>query len=447
MNDPLPAAAPADRWQAWVASAAVYVEPRVLLVGVLGFSSGLPLLLTLSTLGIWLSEAGVSKTQIGLFAFVGLPYTFKFAWAPLLDRLALPWAGARLGRRRGWALLVQILLLFAIAAMGRFDPARDLALIAVLALVIAFLSASQDIVLDALRIELLEERQQGAGAAIFVTGYRVGLLAAGAGALFVAQYSGWAWAFAATAALVALGMAAVLAAPEAPHSEPAAESLQDWLERAVLAPFREFAGRGDWLLLLAFIVLYKLGDSLAGIMAGPFYVEVGFTKGEIAAVSKVFGLWASIVGGVLGGIYVHRAGILKALMLFGILQLLSNLMFAVQAHVGADLTLLTATITIENVSGGMGTAAFVAYLSALCHVQYTATQYALLSALMALGRTALSAPAGWLAEQIDWVSFFAATTLGAVPGLLLLAWLIRRGHRPSARGGADEEAQGRGTPR
>lgn len=428
-----------NRLQAWLQSILVYLEPRLLLVGVLGFASGLPLLLTLSTLGIWLSEAGVSKTQIGLFAFVGLPYTFKFAWSPLIDKLSLPFIGRRLGQRRSWALAIQVLLALAVLAMGTLDPADDLVAVAVVALLIAVLSASQDIVLDAFRIELLEERQQGAGAAIFVTGYRVGLLAAGAGALFVAQHAGWGWAFGATAGLVGVGMLAVLIAPDRALQQSRYRSFQAWLQQAVIAPFGEFAARRDWLLLLAFIVLYKLGDSLAGIMAGPFYVEIGFTKSEIAAVSKVFGLWASIVGGLLGGIYVHRAGILKALMLFGILQLLSNLMFALQAHVGADVALLTATITIENVSGGMGTAAFVAYLSALCHAQYTATQYALLSALMALGRTALSAPGGWLADQIDWVPFFAATAVGALPGLLLLAWLIHREHRPSARGDDDAE--------
>ena len=419
--------------RAWLDAARVYLEPRVLLVMALGFSSGLPLLLTLSTLSVWLAEEGVSKTTIGLFALVGAPYTFKFLWAPVIDRSRLPWLDRRLGRRRGWAVLIQLLLAAAIVALGATDPSVDPFATAACAVLVAFLSASQDVVLDAFRVELLEERQQGAGAAVYVMGYRIGMLAAGAGALFLAEAATWFWVHAAMAGLLAFGAAGVLLAPEprtAPRAASARRSAAAWLYEAVVEPFADFLRRPGWLAILAFIVFYKFGDSLAGVMANPFYLEMGFTKSEIAGVSKIFGLWATLIGGALGGLIVARFGILPSLFVCGVLQMLSNLLFAVQATVGHDLAMLTVVIAAENVASGMGTAAFVAYLSALCNVAYTATQYALFSALMAFARTVLSAPGGALAEGLGWVWFFVLTTLAAIPGLLLLAWLGARGFRP-----------------
>ena len=412
---------------------------RVIAILFLGFSSGLPLLLTFSTLSVWLTEDGISKTEIGLFALVGLPYSIKFLWAPLIDRLPLPPFTTALGRRRGWCLFTQVMLAIAIVGLGSSDPLVNPAGTAAWALAVTFASASQDIVIDALRVEVLDEPQFGAGAAMIVAGYRIGLLVAGAGALFLAEAFDWFWVYAAMAACMAVGMLTVLALPEpgtaiAEDGAPASRvNILRWLREAVIDPFAEFLGRGGWFAILAFVLFYKFGDSLAGVMANPFYLELGFSKSEIASVSKIFGLGATLVGGFAGGLIVARLGIMPSLLLCGILQMGSNLMFAVQAAVGHSVPMLTVTIAVENVTGGMGTAAFVAYLSALCNVAYTATQYALLSSFMAFARTVLSAPGGWLADRIDWVSFFILTTVAAIPGLLLWWWLRRRGFVPHAR--------------
>ena len=420
----------------------VYLRPRVLIVFAMGFASGLPLLLTLSTLSLWLAEAGIDKTTIGLFALVGLPYSIKFLWSPVIDRVPLPPLTTLLGRRRGWCFAIQALLMVAIMAMATTDPRVDAGATALAALSIAFLSASQDIVIDAYRIEILSEREQGAGAAATQAGYRLGLLASGAGALFIASAFGWYAAFLAMAALMAANMLVVLIAPEPkveavsaqPRSDRPAARFLAQLKLAVFDPLAEFFSRSGWLPILAFILLYKFGDAFAGVMANPFYVEMGFTKVEIASVSKVFGLLATLAGVFIGGALVARIGVLRALLWCGILQMLSNLMFAAQALAGHDIVVLFATIGLENFSGGMGSAAFVAYLSVLCNIAYTATQYALLSSFMAFGRTFLSSSSGWIADHVDWVQFFVLSTFLAVPGLMLLIWMMRRYPAPS--GGA-----------
>lgn len=415
----------------WLRATEVYLEPRVVIVLLLGFASGLPLLLTLSTLTFWLAEAQVDKAAIGLFALVGLPYTWKFAWSPIIDRVPLPPLTTWLGRRRGWLLFVQILLVLAIIGLGGSDPAAGLGRMALFAGLVAFLSASQDIVIDAYRVDLLEERQQGAGAAMVVIGYRVAMLLAGAGALIIAEYFGWFWAYAAMAACLAIGMVTVLLAPEpvTPPARPTGGGPAAWLKVAVVEPFAEFFRRNGVataLLILLFIMLYKLGDALLGTMTNPFYVELGFTKPEVATIVKGYGLVATLLGGFLGGVIVNRRGIVPALWICGLIQLISNLVFVLQAWVGRDLTMLAVTISVENLAGGMGTAAFVAYLSSLCNLSYTATQYALLSSFMAQARTTLSAGGGFLADSLGWIDFFLATTAAAVPGLLLLLLLQRR---------------------
>jgi len=433
--------------QRWLSSFAVYTDRRVLSILFFGFASGLPLALTFGTLSLWLAEVGVSKTTIGLFALMGTPYTLKFLWAPLMDRLPIPYLTRRLGRRRGWMLMTQLALMAAIAGLGATKPGVDPGMTAVLALLVSFCSASQDIVIDAYRVEILEERQYGAGAAMIVLGYRIGMLVSGAGALYLATYIGWFGTYGLMGVLMTIGMATVLLNPEPkvqrsresleqerriaeylqarPHLQGTKASVLAWIYGAVIGPFTEFLGRRGWLVILLFILLYKFGDAIAGVMSNPFYVELGFTKIEIANISKVFGLAATIIGGIIGGVIVDRLGILKSLFVCGILQMVSNLMFALLAAAGRDLQLLTLTIAIENLSGGMGTAAFVAYLSSLCNVAYTATQYALLSSFMAFGRTLLSSSGGWLADQMDWVSFFVLTTFAALPGLLLLIRLAR----------------------
>ena len=412
----------------WLESVRVYSNRRVLSILFLGFSSGLPLALTFGTLSLWLAEAGVSKTNIGLFALAGTPYTFKFLWAPLVDRMPLPFLTRRLGRRRSWALVTQVFLMAAIFSLGATDPSSNAYFTALLALMVAFCSATQDIVIDAYRVEILEENQYGAGAAMIVLGYRIGMLVSGAGALYLASFFGWFAAYAFMGCLVMVGMVTVLLNPEPINSSPLQreDGLVAWIRDAVIAPFSEFMGRKGWLLILLFILLYKFGDALAGVMSNPFYLELGFSKIDIANISKAFGLAATVIGGIIGGMLVSRMGIVKSLVVCGLLQMFSNLMFVYLAMKGHSLAVLTMTIAIENLSGGMGTAAFVGYLSGLCNVAYTATQYALLSSFMAFGRTLLSSTGGWFADQLSWVSFFLLTTAAAIPGLLLLAWMARR---------------------
>ena len=416
----------------WLRAAAVYRDRRMLVILFLGFVSGLPLALTLGTLSAWLATVGVDKTTIGLFALVGLPYTLKFLWSPFIDGLRVPVLGPLLGRRRSWAIVTQVALMASVLALGTTEPGTQAALTAVIAFAVAFFSASQDIVIDAYRVEILAGHEQGAGAAAIQIGYRVGMLVSGAGALYIAEFFGWFAAFASMAALVSVGMATILLNPEPTAGRGADRAngarvagMTGWIEAHVVAPFADFIARGGWPVILLFILLYKFGDAVAGVMTNPFYIETGFTLSEIASVSKIFGLGATLAGAVLGGIVVVRLGVLKGLLVCGVLQMLSNLMFAVQAMVGHDIAVLTLTVGIENFTGGMGTAAFVAYLSSLCTFAFTATQYALLSSLAAVGRTVLSAAGGWMADQVDWVSFFLLTTVAALPGLVLLIWLIR----------------------
>jgi MFS transporter, PAT family, beta-lactamase induction signal transducer AmpG len=419
----------------WFDSLRIYREPRMLAVLFMGFSSGLPLPLTFGTLSFWLAETGISRTSIGLFALIGISYSFKFVWSPFIDRLPLPWITRAFGRRRGWALTLQALLAVAILALGFSDPRTEPGIVALCAVIVAFLSASQDIVIDAYRIELLKPEEQGAGAAATQWGYRFGMIASSAGALFLAEFGGWTVAFTVMAALMGVGMLTVLftrepegsAAALAPMpGDTAGERVVAWIQRAVVAPFADFMTRPGWVAILVFVVLYKFGDALAGVMANPFYVAMGFTKLEVASISKVFGVVATLAGLAVGGITVYRLGMYQALLACGVLQAVSNLMYAVQSVVGHDIGMLTVTIGIENFTGGMGSAAFVAYLSSLCNVAFTATQYALLSSLATVGRTTLSASGGWLSDQLDWVSFFTVTTAAAIPGILMVLWLMRK---------------------
>lgn len=436
------------RYRRWLESCAVYADRRVLSILFLGFSSGLPLALTFSTLNIWLKEVGVTKTTIGLFALMTTPYTLKFLWAPLMDRMPLPYLTRRLGRRRGWAIVTQLALMATITFLGATNPAVHIGLTALLAFMVAFWSASQDIVIDAYRVEILEERQYGAGAAMIGLGYRVGMLASGAGAIYLSDRVSWLATYVLMAALMIVGIATVLLNPE-PNVQESRDSIEHerriaaylearpdpsgkrakamaWIYGAVISPFAEFMSRRGWLVILLFILFYKFGDALAGVMSNPFYMELDFTKTQIASIGKAFGLTSTIIGSIIGGIIVNRIGILKSLFVCGILQMLSNLMFAVLAVAGTDVRVLTLTIAVENLSGGMGTAAFVAYLSSLCNIAYTGTQYALLTSFMAFGRIVLSSSGGWLADHMDWVSFFIVTTAAALPGLLLLIWITRR---------------------
>ena len=417
--------------QSWLANIAIYMERRLILVFFMGFASGLPFLLCGGTLSIWLTEAGVSLTTIGLFAIVGTPYNLKFLWAPLIDRLPIPFLSKHIGRRRAWMLLIQMGLMASIVGLGLGDPESSPGITALLALAVAFFSASQDIVIDAYRIEILDEDQQGAGAAMTQAGYRFGLLSSGAGALYLATHFNWAMVYGIMAALILVGFVAALRAPipEIDHAQGTSASSPNWIRETVVAPFIEFFQRnnpGIALLILAFILLYKFGDAFAGVMANPFYIKIGFTKLQIASVSKIFGVAATLFGVFAGGLMVKQYGILRSLLYCGILQMISNLMFAAQAAIGPDVRFLFLTIGAENISGGMGSAAFVAYLSMLCNTAYTGTQYALFTSFMAFGRTWLSASSGWIATHTDWVTFFIISTFVAIPGLILLVGMMKR---------------------
>jgi PAT family beta-lactamase induction signal transducer AmpG len=412
----------------WLEALAVYADRRLMAILFLGFSSGLPLALSASTLAAWMTEAGVDIKTIGLFALAGLPYNLKFLWAPAIDGLRLPWLAGRLGRRRGWTILTQLLLIGALLALGASDPAQAPLATASLALLVAFCSASQDIVIDAFRVEILEEDQYAAGAAMVQLGYRIGMLVAGAGALLLASFFSWFVTYAAMAALVGVGLITAFLTPEPKAPTQQASDWRGRLSDSVIGPFKDLIARQGWslALILAFIVLYKMGDALAGVMSMPFYIKMGFSKPEIAGISKLYGTLATLLGAFLGGIVGARMGIGRGLLLCGFLQMVSNLMFAWQATVGYDLLALTLTIGVENLAGGMGSAVFVAYLSRLCNLAYTGTQYALLSALATMGRTGLAASGGFLVEALGWFDFFLVSTAAALPGLLLLIWMLKR---------------------
>lgn len=439
----------AQRLRDWLAAFAVYRDRRVLAIAVLGFASGLPLALTGQTLQAWLTESGASLKDIGLFALVGVPYTLKFIWAPLVDRLPLPLLTRWLGRRRGWLVFAQALLMAAIAALAFSNPGQALAFTALCAVAVAFASATQDIVIDAWRVEILEERQLAAGAAAIVFGYRIGMLVSSAGALYLATVFAWPLVYLAMAAILVIGAITVLLVGEPaakprgdaerrfaeaqswlaarPHLSGASSAVMAWLYASVAGPFLQFMSRKGWIGILLFVMLFKLGDSLAGVLATSFYLNIGFTKAEIADVSKLYGFAATMLGLFLGGWLMQAVGLYRALWVCGVLQMGSNLLFAVLALRGHDLWFLALTVGVENLASGMGTAALVAYLSALCDIAYTATQYALLSSLTAVARTVLSSYAGFMAESLGWPLFFLATTVAALPGLALLAWLTRRG--------------------
>jgi PAT family beta-lactamase induction signal transducer AmpG len=388
----------------------------------------LPLALTASTLGAWLTDAGVDKRAIGLFAAVATPYTLKFLWAPLIDGLRVPVLSRMLGRRRGWLLATQLALVAAILALGMADPAVNPWLTAAMALLVAICSASQDIVIDAYRVEILTPEQYGAGAAMNVFGYRLGMIASSAVPLYFYGTLGWHTVYMVMAALMGVGMLATLLGREPPARDEETQKvpLALWLRLHVIDPFADFMQRPHWLGILLFILLYKLADAFMGVMTNPFLLNIGFTGPQIATILKIYGVAATIIGGFIGGAMVYRIGMVRSLWVCGIAHGLTNLMFVAQAHIGPDTHFLTLAITLENISGGMGVAAFVAFMSSLCNTRFTGTQYALLSSFAAFGRTWLSTPAGWVADQLGWAGFFTFAALLAIPGLAVLLWLMRQ---------------------
>jgi PAT family beta-lactamase induction signal transducer AmpG len=386
---------------------------RVVAVFFLGFASGLPLALAGGTLQAWMAVEGVDLKTIGFFSLVGLPYALKFFWAPLLDRYALPF----LGRRRGWILGTQLALMILIVMLGFTSPKATPWLVALFALLLTFTSASQDIVLDAYRTDVLREKERGLGAAVSVTGYRIAMLASGALALILAGPLGWRLTYLLMAGLMLIGTVATIFGPEPEETVRPPQSLKE----AISGPLTEFFGRPAAWAFLALIILYKIGDAFARSLTTAFLIRgPGFSIGEVGAINKGLGLMATIIGALYGGVMLARLGLYRSLMIFGILQAISNLSFMVLAYAGKVYSIMVAAVAFENLAGGMGTAAFVAFLMALCDHRYTATQFALLSALASLGRIFVGPPSGYLSHEVGWVIFFFVTFLAALPGLALL---------------------------
>ena len=391
---------------------------------ILGIASGLPLALVFSTLSIWLKELGLSKTTIGLFAFVSTPYTLKFLWSPLIDGIKLPYLYNKLGLRKSWLFLVQILLFISIFLFSKFSPLEHIFIIALLAFLVSFFSASQDIVIDAYRVELFRIEDQGIAASLFVYGYRIGMLISSAGALIIAEKFDFHFSYQIMAILFLLfAFNSFFLNQTKEQSREKYKGLENWLVQYVKNPFVDFKNNENFILILFFIILYKLGDAFAGIMTAPFILELGFTKVDIAFYVKTVGLIATLVGSILGALLVKAYNLPKALLIAGILQLITNLIFCAQAYIGKDHLFLALTISAENLAAGIGTIVFVAYISSLCNLKFSATQYALLSSVAAISRTWLSSSSGFIAEKINWIEFFAFSSLLALPALILLYFI------------------------
>jgi PAT family beta-lactamase induction signal transducer AmpG len=446
--DAVKASGPAPRLrsaaQAFVAVLAVYASVRVAVVLLLGFSAGLPLALSAETLRVWMADRGVDVGTIGLVALASVPYTIKFLWAPIVDALQIPWLSARLGRRRAWLVATQLALMATILWLGTRDPVTAPLAVGVGALMVAFASATQDIVIDAFRVESLSVEEQAAGMAGYVAAYRIGMLASGAGVVVLTAWLEvrgvekahvWPIAYGVAALLVLVGLLAVLFAREPAARaalDPAADR-SDALARVLRTAhdaFADFLSRDAALAALAFVLLYKLCDALAGAMTAPFVLTgLGYDKGTYAAIVKGLGLAALLIGGFAGGAVARALPLVTALWLGAILQMVSNLAFVWLWYQPPSAWALAVAMVLENFTGAIGTVIFVAYLSALCRSPlHTATQYALLTALASAGRTVFASGTGFVVDAIGWPAFFIATTAAALPSLALLAWLQRRGH-------------------
>jgi PAT family beta-lactamase induction signal transducer AmpG len=438
--------APQSRGRRWRESFAVYAEPAALRMLLLGFSAGLPLVLVFGTLSLWLREAGIARTTIGFISWVTLAYSLKWTWAPLVDRLPLPWLTRRFGRRRAWLLAAQATIALALVGMALSDPRQALFWLVLFAVVTAFASATQDIALDAYRIESAPVEQQAALAATYQAGYRVAMIWAGAGALTIAawvdptaragayQHLPWTIAYLAMAASMAVGIVTTLLAPEPaarvdllPAQGTRGQRLARWLQSAAVEPFVDFFTRFGWhaLLILALIATYRISDVVLGVMANPFYTDQGFSKEEIAVVSKTYGLVMTLVGAFIGGALALRFGVLRVLFAGALLSAASNLLFAWMATQGHDVWLLTWVISADNLSAGIASSAFIAYLSGLTNVAYTATQYALFSSTMLLLPKFVGGFSGWVVDQVGYVAFFVGTAALGLPVLILIVLVSR----------------------
>jgi PAT family beta-lactamase induction signal transducer AmpG len=436
--------------QAW----AVYTRPTVLRMLLLGFSAGLPFMLVFSTLTAWLRDEGVSRTAIGFFAWIGITYSIKVFWSPVVDRIRLPVLGRVFGQRRGWMLLAQIGIMIGLAGMALTDPVTDLTQVALLALLVAFSAATQDITIDAFRIESDSAEFQAALAGTYVLGYRMAILATGAGALYIADFASWTLAYLCMAGLVVVGMFAVLISPEPTSAErldieldPLVQRYRErsrlrgrgqdigaWITGAVVAPLVDFFRRNGWMALpvLALVGLFKVSDISMAAMANPLYLDLGFTLSEIATVTNVFGIVMTIAGGLLGGVLVARYGVLRMLLAAAVIVAVTNLLFAWLATIGPQLWALFMTIGADNLANGLSATVFIAWLSSLVSRRYTATQYALFSSFMTLPGKLLGGPSGWIVDHSGYVFFFVYASALGIPAILLILWLMHRRYDAAA---------------
>ncbi|MBF0573848.1 MAG: AmpG family muropeptide MFS transporter [Desulfamplus sp.] len=394
------------------------LSKKMVIALIMGFSCGVPLLLTISVLQAWMKQEGIDLGTIGIFSLVGLPYTLKFLWSPIFDRFTVPF----FGRRKGWLLISQILLIISIALLGLTNPTKAPLMVALAAFLVTFFSASQDIVVDAYRREDLRDEELGLGSSMYIYGYRAGMLLASGGGLILSDHIPFSMVYLIMAASL---IPAVIAAALAP--EPLAVKGQPkTIKEAVVEPLKEYFSRDGAILILLFILFYKIGDTMASAMTTPFYLDIGFTKTEIGAVVKVFGFWATLLGSFVGGVMMLRVGINKSLWIFGILQALSTACFSWLAVIGHNVSLLSGVIAFENISSGMGTAAYVAFMASMTDRRFTATQYALLSSLMGIPRVIASAPTGFIAKYTGWTFFFIFCTLIAIPGIIFPFYIKKR---------------------
>ncbi|WP_423821581.1 AmpG family muropeptide MFS transporter [Salinisphaera sp. SPP-AMP-43] len=442
----------------WKAALATYTQPRVIGMGLLGFSSGLPFLLVFSTLSAWLSMAGVSKTTIGFFSWIGILYSIKFFWAPVIDRLRLPILSRWLGRRRSWMLLAQAGLMIGLLCMAGTDPATNLEAMAWFGLLVAFSAATQDVTIDAWRIEAVAKDLQGAMAATYLAGYRIAMLVAGAGSFYIAAASSWSMAYYVMAGLVLVGVVTVLALGEpdvdrtrdnelreqwaidwlaARAAQPAwLQRIERWIIGAIVCPFWDFFSRyrREAVIILCLVGLYRVSDITLAVMSNPFYLDAGYTPDQIASISKIFGLAMTLSGAAIGGLLVARIGVLRAVLIGGVLTASANLVFAWLATLAEPGLLdLTLTISAENLAGGIAMTSFIAYASSLTNTAYTATQYALFSSLMTLPGKFIGGFSGWVVDHAGYTWFFVDTAIAGVPAVLLVLWLMARTPSESPR--------------
>jgi len=416
-------------------------------LGALGFSCGIPLFLTSSTLAMWLKQVGISYTGVGVFGLVALPYTLKFVWSPFIDRMKIPWLTNKYGRRRSWLLLSQVFLIFSIIALSLLNPAENIALAAFFAVCVSFCSATQDVVMLAYQVERLGRSQYGAGEAVGIFGFRLGMITSGAGALYLSEYMSWNTVYFIMALVIGVGIITTLLIDEPepkispedllreknahkyfhenPNLSPRIANIFSWIYGAVICPFIDFTQRKGWYIALLIMFFYKIGDNLIGNMTGLFYSELGFSNKEIGFATKAFGIWSSVIGGFIGGIIVSQMSMLRSLFYLALIHGVATLMYVVMAHSGYDPLMLYTSVCIEHLTGGMRTTALFAYQLTICNSTYAATQLALLTSVVHLGRTTTSAFSGWFIDSFGWVHFFYICTFATTISLLLVVWLAK----------------------